>query len=222
MEEIKEYHGVQLIASDAEILEQIEKIIGKEIPCRANRDKIKEDYAQARQAAQPATTQMSAETILNQQAQAYKAQMAQLEQMSQLPIEQLESTYVSQYMAQVNPTMKASLEQQLNMLLPMYGENHPAVTQIKSMLEMDEDKAQQKGKAMALFMQENFKLQVINKQESQWINQVIFTQISLEELEKESLNYYNSMLTPEYQAQLKITLDVGIQPDGGGIGCTSG
>lgn len=211
IEELKEYNGVFLVASEAEFLEEIEKLIAEKIPCRENRDESKEQYAQQMMAYQPASTQMSVETILNQQAQAFKAQAATQEQLAQLSLEQLENTYISQYMAQVNPAMKANLQTQLNMLIPMYGENHPSVQQIKSMLEMDEEKAQQKGKAMALFMQENFKLQKINKQETQRIQDLMFTQITFEELEKESIKYYDSMITPEYQEQLKKTFDVGIE-----------
>ncbi len=211
IEDLKEYNGVSLISSEAEFLEQIEKLIGEAIPCREDRDETKRKVAESHQAYQPQATQMNAQTILKSQIQALKAQAAEQERLAQLSLEELEKTYENQYMAQVNPTMQANIQAQLNSLIPMLGENHPTVQQMKAMLDMDEDKAKQKGKAMARFMQQNFRLQAINKEETQRINEVMYSQISLEELEKESINYYNSMITPEYQAQLKITLDVGIQ-----------
>ncbi len=211
IEELKEYNGVSLISSEAEFLEQIEKLIGEVIPCREDRDETKRKVAESHQAYQPQATQMNAQTILKSQFQALKAQVVEQERLAQLSLEELEKTYENQYLAQVNPAMQANIQAQLNSLIPMLGESHPSVQQMKAMLDMDEDKAKQKGKAMARFMQQNFKLQAINKEETQRINEVMYSQISLEELEKESINYYNSMITPEYQAQLKVTLDVGIQ-----------
>ncbi|NVM34323.1 MAG: leucine-rich repeat domain-containing protein [Candidatus Lokiarchaeota archaeon] len=211
IEELKEYNGISLISSEAEFLEQIEKLIGETIPCREDRDETKRKIAESYQTYQPHATQMNAQSILNSQAQTIKTQTTEQERLAQLSIDELEKTYESQYMAQVNPTMQANIQAQLNSLIPMLGENHPSVQQMKAILDMDEDKAKQKGKAMAKFMQQNFKLQSINKEETRRINEVMYSQISLEELEKESLNYYRSMITPEYQAQLKVTLDVGIQ-----------
>lgn len=211
IEELKEYNGVSLVISEAEFLEQIEKLIGEAIPCREDRDETKRKVTESHQTSQPQTTQMNAQSILNSQAQALKAQAAEQERLAQLSLEKLEKTYESQYMAQVNPAMQANIQAQLNSLIPMLGEDHPSVQQMKAMLDMDEDKAKQKGKAMAKFMQQNFKLQAINKEETRRINEVMYSQISLKELEKESINYYNSMITPEYQAQLKVTLDAGIQ-----------
>ena len=211
IEELKEYNGVSLISSEAEFLEQIEKLIGEVVPCREDRDETKRKVAESHQAYQPQATQMNAQTILKSQFQALIAQVAEQERLAQLSLEELEKTYENQYIAQVNPAMQANIQAQLNSLIPMLGENHPSVQQMKAMLDMDEDKAKQKGKAMAKFMQQNFKLQAINKEETLRINEVMYSQISLEELEKESINYYNSMITPEYQAHLKVTLDVGIQ-----------
>jgi len=211
IEELKEYSGVSLVSSEAEFLEEVEKVIGEMIPCREDRDEVKRKIAESYQTSQPQTTQMNAQSILNSHAQTLKAQVVEQERLASLSLEELEKTFESQYMAQVNPTMQANIQAQLNSLIPMLGENHPSVQQMKAMLEMDEDKAKQKGKAMAKFMQQNFKLQAINKKETLSINEKMYSQVSLEELEKESINYYKSMITPEYQSQLKVTLDVGIQ-----------
>ncbi|MFX1572014.1 MAG: leucine-rich repeat domain-containing protein [Promethearchaeota archaeon] len=211
IEELKEYNGVLLVASETEFLEQIEKFIAEKIPCREDRDEAKRKVAESFQAYQPQTSQMSIQSILDSQDQAVKAQTAEQERLAQLSLEDLEKQYESQYLAQVNPTMQASLQAQLKSLVPMLGEEHPSVKQIKAMLEMDEDKAKQKAKAMAIFMQQNFKLQAVNKEATRRINDVMFSQIPFEELEKECINYYNSMITPEYQTQLKETIEVGIQ-----------
>lgn len=211
IEEIKDYHGVSLLTAEAQFLEEVEKLIGEEIPCRENRDESKQKYVQTQQAYQPQATQMNAQSILDQQAQAIKAQTVEQERLAQLPLEQLEKIYENQYMAQINPTTRANLQASLNNLIPMLGEDHPSVKQMKAMLEMDEMKAKQKAKTMAKFMQQNFKLQALNKTATQKINEVMYSQISYEDLEKECINYYNSMITAEYQAELKVTLDVGIQ-----------
>jgi len=211
IEELKDYNGVSLVVSEVEFLEQIEKLIGEPIPCREDRDETKRKLAESHQTYQPQTTQVNVQSILESQAQVAKAQAVEQERLAQLSLEELEKTYENQYMAQVNPTMQANIQAQLNSLIPMLGENHPSVQQLKSMLEMDEDKAKQKGKAMAKFMLQNFKLQAINKEETRRINEVMYSQLSLEELEKESINYYKSMITAEYQAQLRITIDVGKQ-----------
>ena len=211
IEELKDYNGVSLVVSEVEFLEQIEKLIGEPIPCREDRDETKRKLAESHQTYQPQTTQVNVQSILESQAQAVKAQAVEQERLVRLSLEELEKTYENQYMAQVNPTMQANIQAQLNSLIPMLGENHPSVQQLKSMLEMDEDKAKQKGKAMAKFMLQNFKLQAINKEETRRINEVMYSQLSLEELEKESINYYKSMITAEYQAQLRITIDVGKQ-----------
>ncbi|MFW9988673.1 MAG: leucine-rich repeat domain-containing protein, partial [Candidatus Odinarchaeota archaeon] len=192
-------------------LEQIEKLIGEAIPCREDRDETRRKSAEVYQSHQPQTTQMDAQTILNSQTQALKTQVAEQERLAQLSLEELEKTYESQYIAQINPVMQSNIKTQLNSLIPMLGENHPSIQQMKSMLEMDEAKAKQKAKAMAKFMQENFRLQAINKEAINRINEIMYSQISLEDLEKESIKYYNSMITPEYQSQLKATIDVGIQ-----------
>ncbi|MFX1363299.1 MAG: hypothetical protein ACFE9Y_00090 [Promethearchaeota archaeon] len=203
---MKEYQGVSLISSEVEFLEQVEKLIAEAIPCLEKRDETRLRLAESRQ-----TPQMDAKTILSTQVQAFKAQVTEQERLAQLSLEELEKTYENQYLAQINPAMKSNIKAQLNSLIPMLGESHPSIQQMKSMLELDEAKAKQKAKTMAKFMQQNFKLQAINKEATQRINEVIYSQISLEELEKESIKYYNSMITPEYQAQLKVTIDVGIQ-----------
>ncbi len=211
IKEIKEYNGVSLIVSEVEFLKQIEKLIGEVIPCREDRDETKRKIAESYQSPQPQTTQVNAQSMLNSQAQALKAQLVEQERLAQFSLEDLANHYESQYLAQVNPMMKQNIQAQLNSLIPMYGENHPTVIQMKEMLDMDEEKAKKKGKAMAKFMQQNFKLQAINKEETQRINEKIYSQISLEDLEEESINYYKSMITPEYQAQLKVALAVGTQ-----------
>ena len=200
-----------MVTSEADFLEQIEKLIGEKIPCREDRDETKREVTESYQVSQHQTTEINIQSILNSQVQAIKAQAAEQERLAQLSLNDLEKHYESQYLAQVNPTMQTSLQAQLNSLIPMLGEEHPSVKQIKAMLEMDENKAKQKAKAMAIFMQQNFKLQVINKEATQRIYEVMFSQIPFEELEKECINYYNSMITPEYQTQLKETLNVGIQ-----------
>ncbi|MFX1503216.1 MAG: leucine-rich repeat domain-containing protein [Promethearchaeota archaeon] len=206
IEELKEYYGVSLISSEVEFLEEVEKLIAEAIPCLENRDETKRRLVESRP-----TTQMDAKTILDSQAQAFKAQVAEQERLARLSLEELEKNYESQYMAQLNPAMQSTIKAQLNSLIPMLGENHPSVQQMKNLLEMDEAQAKQKAKAMAKFMQENFKLQAINKEAINRINEIMYSQISLEDLEEESIKYYNSMITPEYQAQLKATIDVGIQ-----------
>ena len=200
-----------MVTSEADFLEQIEKLIGEKIPCREDRDETKRKVTESYQVSQHQTTEIRVQSILNSQTQAIKAQAAEQERLAQLSLIDLEKHYESQYLAQVNPTMQTSLQAQLNSLIPMLGEEHPSVKQIKAMLEMDENKAKQKAKAMAIFMQQNFKLQDVNKEATQRIYEVMFSQISFEELEKECINYYNSMITPEYQTQLKETLNVGIQ-----------
>ena len=211
IEELKEYNGVSLVISEAEFLEQIEKLIGEKIPCREDRDATKRKVTESYQVSQHQTTEINIQSILNSQAQAIKAQANEQERLAQLSLNDLEKHYESQYLAQVNPTMQTSLRAQLNSLIPTLGEEHPTVKQIKAMLEMDEDKAKQKAKAMAKFMQQNFKLQAVNKVATQRLNAIMFSQIDFEELEKECINYYNSIITTEYQTQLKETINVGIQ-----------
>jgi len=84
IEELKEYNGVSLISSEAEFLEQIEKLIGEVIPCREDRDEIKRKVAESHQTYQPQATQMNAQSILNSQVQAVKAQAAEQERLAQL------------------------------------------------------------------------------------------------------------------------------------------
>ncbi|MHA1520273.1 MAG: leucine-rich repeat domain-containing protein [Promethearchaeota archaeon] len=212
MENTKLYNNITLIASQVDFLEEIEKKIGENIPCREDREAVKKQIAQAQaqaQAYQP--PQNSAQTILQTQYQAITAQATQMEQMSKLPIEALEMQYKNQFLAQTSPQMKANLEMQLKTLVPMYGEDHPSVKQIKDMLEMDEGKADLKAKSLARFMVENFKLQSMIKERTQALNKIIYSQQPYEELESEYLEYFKVAATPEYQSQLKITLDIGIQ-----------
>ncbi|MHA1672849.1 MAG: leucine-rich repeat domain-containing protein, partial [Promethearchaeota archaeon] len=214
MENTKTYDNIALIASQVDFLEEIEKRIGEKIPCREDRDATKKQIAQTQaqaqaQAYQP--PQNSAQSILQTQYQAITAQATQMEQMAKLPIESLEMQYKNQFMAQASPQMKANLEMQLKTLIPMYGEDHPSVKQIKDMLEMDEGKADLKAKSLARFMVENFKLQSMIKERSQALNKIIYSQQPLEELESEYIEYFKVAANPEYQSQLKVTLDIGIQ-----------
>ena len=206
MEELKEYHDVGLIASEVDFLEQIEKLIGEEIPCRENRDETKKQIAQAYQ-----PQQVTAQSVLQAQYRSVKAQQDQMDQLSQMSSEQLEKYYETQFLAQVNPQAKASIQMQLNTLLPVYGAEHPSIKQLKEALEMDEEKAKVKAKSFSRFMEQNFKLQAINKDATRRIYEKMYSQISLNDLESECKVFYKTMITPEYQAQLKGTIEVGIQ-----------
>lgn len=213
MENIKNYYDTPLLASQVEFLEWIENILGEKVPCRENRDKSKQDIIDRYQKMQNTTPsgQNNASSILQSQYQALQAQTAQMEQMANLPVESLAYTYEQQYLAQINPQMKAGLQMQLQSLVSMYGENHPSVKQIKDMLAMDADTAKSKAQKMALFMKENFKLQGMIKENSQSLNQKIYSEATLNEIETEYLNYFKAMINPEYQEQLKKTFDVGVQ-----------
>ncbi|MHA1610972.1 MAG: hypothetical protein ACTSYU_02875, partial [Promethearchaeota archaeon] len=68
MENTKLYNNITLIASQVDFLEEIEKKIGENIPCREDREAVKKQIAQAQaqaQAYQP--PQNSAQTILQTQ-----------------------------------------------------------------------------------------------------------------------------------------------------------
>ncbi len=155
MAEIKKHHGVSLIASEVEFLEELERKFQKEIPCFENRDKIKEDIAKqneqvrAYQQAQAQAYQTQMQNPLEAQYQQIQAYEAQLDQQSAMSVDQLEQFYESQYVATL--ANKAQLQMQLQYMIPSLGENHPTVKQFKEMLEMNEEKAKIKAKAMAKY-----------------------------------------------------------------------
>jgi len=213
MEEIKEYHGVSLIAAEADFLEEIEKKFQKEVPCIENRDKLREETGKRNEqlrAAQTQAYQAQMQNPLAAQYQQLQALEAQLDQQAAMSHEQLEQFYESQYIASI--ANKAQLQMQLQYMIPSLGEDHPTVKQYKEMLDMDEEKAKTKAKAMAQYYSKYFKLRTLTKEQKSKIDKLNCTPtVTLDELVEENLKLYNIMITPEYQAQLKETYDIGVQ-----------
>lgn len=125
MEELKDYNGNSLINKDASFLEELEKKLGKSIPCIENRDKS-----------------------LNQANSAQTAQDVQWKQLEQMSMEEMEQYYENYYLSMATPEYKAQMKAQLDNIISTLGENHPTVIQMKQMMELDGDRAKQLAKQM--------------------------------------------------------------------------
>ncbi len=136
MEGLKEYNGNSLLIRDALFLEELEKMIGRSIPCLEKRDELGSSSTQA-QNAQPAAQ--------NAQSAAHEAQWRQLEQMSE---EEMVHYYEAYYRSMATPEYKAQMEAQLKNVISVLGETHPTVLQMKEMMNIDGDRATVLAKQM--------------------------------------------------------------------------
>jgi len=131
LEELQDYNGISLTKKDASFLEELEKILGKPVPCLENRN----------QTSQQATGAQS-------------AQDAQWKQLEQMTTEELEQYYENYYLSMATPEYKAQVEAQLNNIISTLGDNHPTVIQMRQMMDMDGNRAKQLAKQMTQQVQQ--------------------------------------------------------------------
>jgi hypothetical protein len=218
------YHGVPLMTGDAQVLVELEKILGKPIPCLEDRDKTRQDIAGAQAAAmggmgaqaaqiaqlEASLAQMESQSMLKMQYQQALAMEGAMDQQTGLDREQLIELYVKQMLASINPAMVEQIKSQLAMLIPMMGENHPSVLQMKAMIDMDEPKARAKAELMVQFYEPYLKLRSIVRDENRFLLDKMYDATAPEsEVEEAMVAYLMKVATPEYQTLLDEVLAIG-------------